>query len=495
MKNENQGRISRKTFLEQVGLGMGALGTGIFFPASLSAAEFLSGTTNSKKKVVVVGAGLAGLAAAWQLRKDGHEVTVLEARKRPGGRVSTISEPFAEGLYAEEGAAAYSESYTEAVKLIDEFGFEKIPWVMPNEAVIYHLNGEKIVVAPGETVQWPYALKPQEQNKDPMALVKMYIIDTLPKEIGNPNLWDQQPIVNLDKVSLTEYLQKQGASEGAIELLQNTQWFAAVPGDTSGLSMAMSDFGLFMGGMPFILKGGNDLLPKEMAGRMKDAIHYGVEVQSITDSGNGIEVTGSRNGERTNYKADEVIVTLPLKVLKNVTFEPALSAEKRTAVDKMPNLNLTRVFLEVDQPFWLQQGLSGAAFTDLPVMQVNAYHNLNDRTKGPAMLESFVAGPAAEDLGNLDEKKAIDLQKSNMKRLYPEIEEHFKNGHVKAWSRDPFALGGPSWPGPGDVTAYLKDLQSPEGNIHFAGEHTSVLRSTMEGAIRSGIRAAKEIRG
>lgn len=80
-----------------------------------------------------------------------------------------------------------------------------------------------------------------------------------------------------------------------------------------------------------------------------------------------------------------------------------------------------------------------------------------------------------------------------MSKIYPQIGDHVTKGHVKAWSSDPYALGGPSWPAPGDVTDYLKDLQAPHGNIHFAGEHTSILRSTMEGALRSGVRAASEV--
>ena len=493
MKKEIKGRISRKTFLQQIGLGMGALGTGIFYPTSLSAAEFLSGKTKSGKKVVVVGAGLAGLAAAWQLRKDGHDVTILEARNRPGGRVSTISEPFAEGLYAEEGAAAYSESYTEAVKLIKEFQLETIPYTWPEEEIIYHLNGERITAKAGEQVDWPYELDPEEQGKDPMALVQKYIIDTLPKEAGDPDLWDKSPVVNFDKLSLADYLKKQGASDGAVKLLQNTQWFAAIPHKTSGLSMAMSDFGLFMSGMPFILKGGNDLLPKEMAARMSDNIQYGVEVKSIRDSGNGIEVVGGKNGEETTFTGDEVVVSLPLKVLKNVTFDPPLSAAKTEAIDGMPKIDLTRVYLEVEKPFWRNEGLSGMAFTDLPVMQVNAYHNMQNMEGGPAILESYVAGDRAKNLKGLTEKEAIERQLKEMQEVHPGVKDHFTGGYFKAWGEDPYALGGPSWPAPGDVTAHLKDLKAAQGNIHFAGEHTSVLRSTMEGAIRSGFRAAREI--
>lgn len=493
MKNEIQRGISRKKFLKQIGLGFGALGTGIFFPGSLSATNFLSGKTLSPKKVIVVGAGLAGLAAARELRKKGHTVTILEARNRPGGRVSTLRDTFSEGLYAEEGAAAYSENYTEALKLINEYKFEKIPWTMPEEGIVYHLKGKRIVSKRGEAFDWPYELKAEEQGKDPFALVKMYIIDTLPKESGMPDLWDKDPVVNFDKLSLAEYLKKQGASEGAIKLLQNTMWFAAMPQGTSGLSMAMSDFGLFMGGMPFVLKGGNDLLPREMAKAMKDDLKYGVEVKAIEDSEEKVIISAEENGSKTTYEADEVIVTLPLKVLKKVSFKPALSQAKSKAIEEMPVLDLTRVFLEMEKPFWIEEGIPGLVFSDLPVMQVNPYQNSQNPETGAAMLESYVVGKRAEALGEMEEQAAINQQLQEMKKVFPGIVEHFKKGHVKAWSEDPFALGGPSWPAPGDVSAYLKDLKSPHGKIHFAGEHTSILRSTMEGALRSGIRAANEV--
>lgn len=485
--------ISRKIFLQQFGLGITAVGSGVFFSESLSAGERdLQMMTGSPKKVLVIGAGLAGLSAAWELKESGHEVTVLEARNRPGGRVSTLRDPFKDGLYAEEGAAAFSSTYTQALKYIDEYGLEKIPWAMPNEPVLYYLNEKLIRAGSGETVNWPFDLTPEEQDLGPMGIVKKYFIDTLPPEITDPENWDKPPLIKMDHTSLADYLRNQGASEGAIKLIRNTMWFAAVPGETSGLSMAVSDFGLFMGGSPFILKGGNDLLPKEMAKRLGDQLIYNVEVTGIIDEGDTVLVKTKTD---KIYSANKVIVALPLKVLNNISFEPGLPSNKKAAVNNVPVLNITRTFLEVDKPFWIRDGLSGFAFTDLLLGQVNAYQNLNNPESGPAMLESFVAGPAAKNLGKLEDKEVINEIKKQMEKVYPVVDEHFTKGHVKAWSVDPYALGGPSWPSPGDVSNYLKDLQVSYGNIHFAGEHTSILRSTMEGALRSGVRAAKEVLG
>ena len=491
MEKNEENRISRKLFVQQ--LGLGALGTGILFPGMLSAQEFITSKTEEPKNILVLGAGLAGLGAAWELRKAGHKVTVLEARDRPGGRVSTIREPFADGLYAEEGAAGYSSSYTHALKFIDEFGLEKLPWPMPENAVTYHLNGKSFTVGPNETVEWPFDLTPEEHKMGPMGMVVKYILKTLPTEISDPKSWDEPPLIKMDQLSLAEYLKQQGASDGAVELFKNTMWFAAKPEETSGLSMAVSDAGLFMGGTPFTLKGGNDQLPREMAKRLNENIRYNAVVDKVKDSNSEVVVSATVNGDKQEFQADEVIVTFPLKVLEKITFEPALPPEKLSAIRDIPVMNINRTYLQVDQPFWRKKDLSGVAYTDLDVRAVNPIVNSENPDSNPAILESMVAGPFAAEIEEFSDEKIKKMMKDSITKVYPDFTGHFQRAHVKGWSKDPYALGGPSWPAPGDVSAHLENLQAPHGNIHFAGEHTSILRSTMEGALRSGVRAANAV--
>ncbi|MFD1079853.1 flavin monoamine oxidase family protein, partial [Longispora fulva] len=177
---------------------------------------------------------------------------------------------------------------------------------------------------------------------------------------------------------------------------------AAMPDETSGLSTAVSDFGLFMSGAPFFtLKGGNDLLPKEMASRLKDHIKYGSAVTAVKDTAEGVLVTTTEAGTAKEYKADEVIVTIPVKVLQKIRFEPELSQAKRKAIEEMPVLNLTRTYLEVDRPFWQDEGLSGLAYTDLLLGQVEPHINQNSPDSSPAILDSYVTGETAGNLGEL----------------------------------------------------------------------------------------------
>ncbi|HEY9185403.1 MAG TPA: NAD(P)/FAD-dependent oxidoreductase [Salegentibacter sp.] len=486
-------QISRKEFLEQFSLGLGAMGAGMFFSVPLMAGTKLP-ATNNPKDILILGAGLAGLAAAWELDKAGHRIRVLEARDRPGGRVSTLREAFPKGLYAEEGAVGFSSNYTQALKYIEELGLERIPFPMPEKAVVYHFNGKRLEAKPGETVDWPYDLSEDEKNMDLMGLVFKYIMEPLPKENKNPEAWDQPPLINLDKISLYDYMKRQGASDGAIRLVQNTQWFATEPKETSGLSMAVSDFGLFMSGSSFfLLKGGNDKLPTAMAKQLGDKVKYNSKVTRLRESGDTTFVEVKNNTGNTEYQADYVICTIPAAVLAGIPFEPALPGLKAEALQELPVLEVTRSFFQTDKAFWLEKDLSGAAFTDLPVKQITPYTMPKNPAGNPGILESYAMGKGAKALGKLKKQELENKLLPEMKKLFPKITEHHKDTYVKAWGEDPFALGGPSFPAPGDVRKYLKALQKPHGRFHFAGEYTSILRSTMEGALRSGVEAAKAI--
>src|SRR5919112_4050948 len=127
------------------------------------------------KKVIIIGAGLAGLSAAYELTQAGHDVTVLEARQRPGGRVHTLRDAFAEGLYAEAGATRIPNHHHFTLKYSELFGLTLEPFQPPDVPTVYHVRGQRIKVAPGREVDWPYELTPEERKLGLSGMRQKYV--------------------------------------------------------------------------------------------------------------------------------------------------------------------------------------------------------------------------------------------------------------------------------------------------------------------------------
>ncbi|HEX3063187.1 MAG TPA: FAD-dependent oxidoreductase, partial [Usitatibacter sp.] len=119
------------------------------------------------QRVAVVGAGIAGLVAAYELMRAGHTVSVFEASARPGGRVRTRRDAFGDGLYVEEGAVAFGDGYTLLRQYIEQFALpltEASPMDPQPSADVYYVSGKRFLTAPGKEPDWPYALSAQERQ-------------------------------------------------------------------------------------------------------------------------------------------------------------------------------------------------------------------------------------------------------------------------------------------------------------------------------------------
>ena len=121
--------MRRREFLKQTALAAAAFSLSSPNPFGLGQARLERRST--PKRVIIVGAGLAGLSAAYELMQAGHDVTVLEARTRPGGRVFTLRDPFPEGLHAEAGATRVPDNHHFTIKYAELFGLTLDPWSRP----------------------------------------------------------------------------------------------------------------------------------------------------------------------------------------------------------------------------------------------------------------------------------------------------------------------------------------------------------------------------
>jgi len=446
-------------------------------------------------RVIVVGAGLAGLAAAHELTRAGVEVAVLEARDRPGGRVHTLREPFSDGLHTEEGAVFLPDNHELTMGYCREFGLPLVPVVERAAGKLYHVRGRLIRFGRGGNPTWPFPLTDEEAQLGYSGIWKKYVGDAL-HDLGDPSTpdWPTDPRVErLDRMNGAEFLAARGASPGAIALL-GVGYFDLLGDGLESYSALLLVRDLALSQTPhqtFSIKGGNDRLPRAFASVLGHRIHYNSPVVQVTPGERGARVVVERRGEHQTLTADHVIVAIPFSVLRRLDVGPGLTPTKRQAIDELPYTSVARVYLQANHRFWVDEELPTSASTDLPVKWIFE-PTLNQ--PGPrGILECYTAGPPARAMTNMAPQERIDYALSYVDHVYPEIRRHFERGASKCWDEDPWARGAYAWFRPGQMRSLLPHIARPEGRLHFAGEHASAWPGWTQGALASGVRAAQEI--
>ena len=171
-------------------------------------------------------------------------------------------------------------------------------------------------------------------------------------------------------------------------------------------------------------------------------------------------------------------------------FVPALTPEKRSAIDGLPYESVTRIFLQSRERYWTHEGLSGFAETDHPMEIWDSTYG-QPGTRG--ILTSYNRGPKAQELGLQSEAAQLRFGVKTIEQVYPGIRKYYERGFVKVWDRDPWARGAIAYLLPGQVSSLQPYIAQTEGRIYFAGEHASSVRGWMQGALESGRRVASQI--
>ncbi|HVG06894.1 MAG TPA: NAD(P)/FAD-dependent oxidoreductase [Thermoanaerobaculia bacterium] len=482
--------MTRRDLLKHAALTLPALA--VLPGPSLAAAQ--PGKVIKSRKVIVIGAGLAGLSAAYELVQLGHDVTVLEARTRPGGRVHTLRSPFADGLYAEAGAISYSDSFRHMARYVKAFGLIAAP-LGPRGNPVYHLRGRRFSLKQGEKPDWPYKLTPEEQGQGLFQLLGKYF--TAAEKIGDTGdpTWRPDAFKEWDQVTLAQWLAKQGASAEAVELLSDSVWWGHGWQEISALHRLVSDVGLFLlGQKSYVIQGGTDLLAQAFATTLRERIRYGAPVVAVEQSAGGVRAVLEQGGTRQELSADHLICTVPAPVARKIEFAPGLSAAKRQALHKLEFAPVTRVYLQSRKRFWADKGEAGSASTDLPIDLVAEHPFARSEDAGPrAVLECHMKGENALSAARMDEPACLAMAVQELEKVHPGFGSEFEGGTSWAWHNDPWAGGAYAWWKPGQMTSWVPELARAEARFHFAGEHTSWLSRTMEGALESGNRAAREV--
>jgi monoamine oxidase len=441
------------------------------------------------KRVVIIGAGIAGLTAAYELVQRGNEVQVLEARMRPGGRVYTIRDPFADGLYAEAGAVDVGDGYSLLMRYIHEFNLP-LTEIPRNSKQVLFARGKRYVVPAGQEPDWPHNLQPEERKLGQAGLWQKYVTRTL-ASIGNPsdNRWPDSKALEYDRLTLNDFLVQSGVSAEAVALFR-----LSLNGDdfdhVSALESLMWESFLARNTIAMVLCGGNDQLPKAFATRLGNHISYGCAVVKLEQDNNKVRVTFLKAGVQQQVEADRVIVAIPFSVLRKIELDNSFSPQKRKAISELRYEDITEVFLQSKRRFWSEQGIDGTAMTDLPISLVVDHTATQAGQRG--ILQSQTEHKMARQVQSMKREERIRWTLEYMDKVHPGFAETFEGGTSFSWSEEPWSLGAWAYYAPGEVATLFPHVANSEGRIHFAGEHTA-MNMLLEGAAQSGLRAANEV--
>jgi monoamine oxidase len=420
---------------------------------------------------IVIGAGIAGLAAARTLAEAGRRVAVIEARDRVGGRIHTV--PAAHGdLPVELGAEFIHGLPPELIHLVEEAGLTR-----------FELEGDYRCLREERGVG---RLEPSGDQRE---------VNWLFDELGQSGLaQDSQDL------SFSEFVAQRGVGPEAAAWAANyVEGFNAADANrisVRSLAKQQAAEDAISGDRLFRVVEGYARVPAFLLRTFLDAggeLFASMPVRSVNWKPGRVEVATAADRA---FHASSVILTLPLGVLqaRSVAFQPQ-PVEILEAADRLAMGPVGRVVYEFDSSFWSQSaGLEGLSFLFAPEATPPTWWTTSPRPS--SMLTGWVAGRKARklEMASLPEVGLATL--AGVLRISPdEVHKHLLRWHLHDWQIDPYSLGAYTYVPRGGIHA-SDELSVPvEATLFFAGEHTDTTGhwGTVHGALRSGYRAAAQL--
>ncbi|HEU4617544.1 MAG TPA: NAD(P)/FAD-dependent oxidoreductase [Gammaproteobacteria bacterium] len=459
-------------------------------------------TRSSNHDVVVIGAGLAGLAAALKLEAAGLDVLVLEAQQRVGGRVYSMQHL---GSNAEAGGTYIGAGYTRVIGAAEKHGVNLID---VTRALEFFREQD---LALGEEIirQQDWATHPAnafpEPDKAHLPWTYHRVLAARHDPLRAPEQWLDPESGPLD-VSVHDWLAGIGLSERAIELAYGINAsFGADAHDVSALLLffraAFSKVQRRLApadSIGFTAERGVQRIPEAMAAALRREVALGRAAAAIEAGASGASgadaastaVVRTQDGAR--HTARHVVCSLPFGVLRRIAIDPPLEGLQADAVASLPAQPITQFYLRPTSRFWEEDGYAPSLFTDSAAGMIGAVRGGADPAE-ITTLTAWVMGRNAARLDALAPAAAGREVIAAIERIRPAARGRLELLGSKSWGSDPYAAGAWAYFRPGQIRRFARVMGRPHGRIHFCGEHLALSCRGMEGAMESGERAADEI--
>lgn len=465
--------------------------------------------TSESLHVVIVGAGLAGLCAAYELEKRGHTTVILEADpSHIGGRVRTLR--FSNGLYGEAGAMRIPLKHELTRDYVKEFELPLRRFVDPNPEAYYYVRGHKKRLKDVKKLNQYFALSGWEKTATPEELWKKAVLDRLSALTASEKadllspVFTTDAVRTLDQLSLQQLCLEAGLSQEAIALL-NLTYTVETYMPLAATENLLIDLNELYDHEFYEIVGGCDRLPAAFVQRLRSKPALGCEVVCLEQDPLNRRAAAIylNEGRLKRAEGDFVLCTLPFPVLSRLEIDPPFSVAKQRAIHELNYESSTKVLAVVNQRFWETDDkiFGGCTYTDLPTALIyypsdNADTKDSNISNGPSvMLASYTLGQAARRLTMLSPDEQASYVIRNLTHVHPQIRQPGMLQRTVSWSWDNHRWSGGAFAYylPGQYSALHQHVIAPEGRIHFAGEHASLAHSWMQGALESALRAVREM--
>jgi monoamine oxidase len=467
--------------------------------------------------VLILGSGLAGMAAAYEMERAGYKVSILEFQDRPGGRNysvrggDTIHElggavqqvRFAPGNYLNPGPWRIPYHHQAVLHYCQELGVALEPFTQINHAGYIHS-------------EHAYGGKPQryaEAGSD----FKGHVAELLAKAVNKAALDDT--LSAEDKAKLLEAMRGWGVLDKNMAYTSNLRTSAQrgfdrppgggvdgapTPSQVAGLSDVLDPrvwqtmafyFNTTMQTTMFQPVGGMDMIGKAFARQLTGRIKLNSKVTRIAQNDHGVTVdyVDTSTGAAAVAKADFCICTIPLPILSQIEIQ--VSPAKQTAIQSVPYHSSCKVGLEMKRRFWEQdeQIYGGHSFTTQSIAQIG-YPSGGYFGKGPAvLLGAYAGGAAAYQFAGMTPEARVEEALRQGSVFHKQYREEFSNGVAVAWSRLPWIQACASSWNDDLRDKHYQNLVAIDGRLVLAGEHCSYIGAWMEAALLSSLDAVTRL--